>query len=286
MKDIKILLIEDNPDDVELLRELFLEANCSLSGFVHTSELSVALDLLKKESFEIVLLDISLPDSSGSDTFFKLRDKIPNTPIIVITGNRNETMIENLLQNGAQDYLIKGLMDSNLLWRSVNYAIDRKKMLVQLEQIHQRERQEKEIASLKRISSSSQTEITAQFLGITSLKMYAPDIYNSMSLRYSELLDRAIENRIYKVENNISDGLRSLSEELGFLKTGPRDVIEIHTGVMEKKCRGAAHLKAQAYIEEGRIMLLELMGDIITFYRNYYVEAGMHQKGRKDAFKR
>lgn len=132
MEKIKTLLIEDNPDDVELLKDLFSEANCSLSGFVHADELSAGLELLNHDNFDIVLLDISLPDSYGSDTFYKLHGKISETPIIVITGNRDEALIGDLLQNGAQDYLIKGKIDPDSLMHSIRYAIERQRLLVSL----------------------------------------------------------------------------------------------------------------------------------------------------------
>ena len=103
MKNIKTLLIEDNPDDIELLKDLFSEANCSLAGFAHVDGLSAGLEILDHNNFEIVLLDISLPDSYGPDMFYKLHDKIPETPIIIITGNRDEALIGNLLQNGVAE---------------------------------------------------------------------------------------------------------------------------------------------------------------------------------------
>jgi len=132
MRALKILVIEDNPDDVELLMDMFSEAHYSLSDIVHTGELSTSLELLKKTNFEIVLLDISLPDSYGPDTFYKLHDKIPEIPIIVITGNKDEKIIGNLLQNGAQDYLIKGTIDPDSLMHSINYAVERQRLLVSL----------------------------------------------------------------------------------------------------------------------------------------------------------
>lgn len=132
MRDLRILLIEDNPDDVELLKDLFSEANCSLTGFVHTDAISTALELLDNSTFEIVLLDISLPDSCGPDTFHRLHNRIPETPIIIITDNKEEAMIGDLLQSGAQDYLIKGSIWPDMLMHSVNYAIERQRLLVSL----------------------------------------------------------------------------------------------------------------------------------------------------------
>lgn len=143
MKNMTILLIEDNPDDAELLKELLWEADCSLDGFVHVSDLTTALELVEGKSFEVVLLDMSLPDSFGNNTFYRLRDKIPETPVIIITGNRDDATIGDVLQNGAQDYLIKGVIDPHSLIHSINYAIERQRLLVSLNQKAQ------EIQSLK-----------------------------------------------------------------------------------------------------------------------------------------
>lgn len=86
------------------------------------------------------------------------------------------------------------------------------------------------------------------------------------------MLDKALERRIYKTTATVQEELRSLAETLGFLKAGPRDIIEIHTTVLEDKCKGVAQIKSQAYIEEGRTLLLELMGYVLLFYRNFYVD--------------
>ncbi len=273
VKQIKVLLVEDNPDDVEFIRILSTEMTGGSFDITTADCLSVGMKLLSGGKFDIILLDLFLSDSIGIDTLLAFHTIIADLPVIIMTGYNDEKLAFEAVQKGAQDYLVKGQVDANLLWRSVNYAIERKKLLAQLEQMRQRERQDKEIKSLKLISGSSPTEVTAQFLGITSLKKYAPDIYKDISQRYCELLDFSVKRRIYKVEDNISESLRLLSESLGFLKAGPRDVIEIHTEVLEKKCRGAAHMKVQAYVEEGRTMLLELMGYIVMFYRNYYVES-------------
>ena len=132
MKNIDLLLIEDNPDDVDILKELFADAEYSTSGFVHADELSAGIELLSVRSFEMILLDISLPDSCGASTFFAIREKAPETPIIIITGNRDEKLIGELLQNGAQDYWIKGAIDPDALIHSIYYSIERQRLLVRL----------------------------------------------------------------------------------------------------------------------------------------------------------
>lgn len=165
MKNIKTLLIEDNIDDVDLLKEFFSEAQCSLSALQCVDELSKALSLLEKGEFDVVLLDMSLPDSSGPETFYKLRNEIPETPIIVITGNKNEEMIRDLLQSGAQDYLIKGSIEPESLIRSINYAIERQRLLVNLN------RKTKEIQTLREglehiVGSSTEAMVVVDQEGI------------------------------------------------------------------------------------------------------------------------
>jgi len=271
---LKALLIEDNPDDAELLRVLSADINGVFLNITTSDTLTEGLQVLNKQKFDIILLDLFLPDSAGMETLSAILASKTELPVIVLSGHNDEAFASEAVHQGAQDYLIKGQLDSNLLWRSVNYAIERKMLQKQLDEMHMRDRQNKEIDSLKHISGSSPTRITAQFLGITSIKKVAPELYRAMVEQYGKVLDHSIEKRVYKVNYNITNELRLLSQQLGFLKAGPRDVIEIHTSVLEKKCHGAPHAKAQAYIEEGRIILLELMGDVVMFYRNYYVENG------------
>lgn len=132
MKRIELLLIEDNADDVDILKELFVDAGYSLSGFSFAEELMTGIKLLDEKAFEIVFLDISLPDSTGMSTFFRVHEKAPETPIVVITGNRDEKMIGELLQNGAQDYLVKGKIEPDTLLHSIVYSVERQRLLVKL----------------------------------------------------------------------------------------------------------------------------------------------------------
>lgn len=270
-KQIKVLLIEDNLDDVELIKILSSDIKDGTLIITSVEYLADGIKILSEDIFDIILLDLYLLDSSGIKTLVELNSKSEEVPIIVLTGHDDVKLASEAVQLGAQDYLVKGQIDGELLWRSMNYAIDRKKLQVQLEQAHQRERQDMEIYSLKQISKPPKTEVTAKFLGITSIEKYSPTTYDEIIQRYNDLLDRSIEKRIYKVKNDLSEDLRSLSELLGFLKAGPRDLIKIHTKVLEDKCRGAPQLKVQAYIEEGRIILIELMGYVVMFYRNYYI---------------
>ena len=129
------------------------------------------------------------------------------------------------------------------------------------------ERLEKELRSLERLSGSPESAVTGKTFGLMPLREGQPDTFKDLVRQYADLLDLAIEEQAYKIEHNISYAIRSLADQLGFLRAGPRDVVEIHTSALKIKSNGAAFKKARAYTEEGRLMVLELMGYLATYYR-------------------
>ncbi|TAK63167.1 EAL domain-containing protein [Methylobacter sp.] len=124
---MKILLIEDHKPDAVLLRELLMEDTWGSFYLVHAERLEEGVALLKQEHFDLVLLDLSLPDAFGHDTFGRLHQQAPNLPIIVLTGIDDEDLAIKLAQAGAQDYLVKNDLNNGILHRSIHYAIERKR---------------------------------------------------------------------------------------------------------------------------------------------------------------
>ncbi|WP_404790480.1 response regulator [Altericista sp. CCNU0014] len=125
---IKILLVEDNPGDVLLLEETLSDIAHFRLELSHAERLSQALHRLEAETFDVILLDLLLPDSEGLETFLQIYDRAPLTPIVVLTGMADETLALRAMQAGAQDYLVKGrTSSSDLLMRSIRYAIERKR---------------------------------------------------------------------------------------------------------------------------------------------------------------
>jgi serine phosphatase RsbU (regulator of sigma subunit) len=123
-KPIKVLLVEDNPGDALLLRETLADANATIE-WTHEQKLAAALARLEKERFDVVLLDLSLPDSHGIQTFHKVRQRAPEAPVVMLTGLDDETTAVEAMSQGAQDYLVKGGTDGHALLRSMRYAIER-----------------------------------------------------------------------------------------------------------------------------------------------------------------
>jgi serine phosphatase RsbU (regulator of sigma subunit) len=127
-----VLLIEDNPGDARLLRELLVEAGSTRFRLEHVLRLSAGLERLAAGGVDLVLLDLSLPDSRGLSTFHKTHACAPQVPLIVLSGLNDEELAIKTVQEGAQDYLVKGHADGLLLVRAMRYAIERKRAEVEL----------------------------------------------------------------------------------------------------------------------------------------------------------
>ncbi|ARV57376.1 hybrid sensor histidine kinase/response regulator [Nostocales cyanobacterium HT-58-2] len=124
---MKVLLVEDNPGDVRLLQEFLWDVTSVQFLLKQAEQLHEALCFLEQESFDVILLDLLLPDSQGLETFIKIHHQAPVIPIIVLTGFDDETLAIKAMQEGAQDYLVKGQVNGDLLVRSMRYAIARQR---------------------------------------------------------------------------------------------------------------------------------------------------------------
>lgn len=130
--NIKVLLIEDNPGDARLIREALSDTENMKFELQWVDHLEMGIDLLNKDVFDVVLLDLSLPDSQGMETITDIREQAPIVPIVVLTGLDDEKVAINAVQHGAQDYLIKGQVNSSVIMRSMRYAIERHRLQDQL----------------------------------------------------------------------------------------------------------------------------------------------------------
>lgn len=130
-----ILLVEDNPGDVELIKIILSRGNEKKFKLHSKTDLHSALAFLSEnKKIDIVLMDLGLPDSSGLDGLKKIKNRFPDLPVVVITGNNDEKMGEAALDMGAQDYIVKGLIPEQYLVQVIKYAIQRQDADVQIRQ--------------------------------------------------------------------------------------------------------------------------------------------------------
>jgi diguanylate cyclase (GGDEF)-like protein len=124
---VRVLLVEDNPGDARLVEILLSEVGTTSFEITHAVRLSEALEHLSRSEYDVILLDLSLPDSSGVETVDQMRAAVHHMPVVVLSGQDDEDTALRAIQGGAEDYLLKGHGDGGLIARSIRYSIERKR---------------------------------------------------------------------------------------------------------------------------------------------------------------
>lgn len=197
---LRILIVEDDIVDRKLLERLLAQSTLEVSQVHHADRLATALEVLKEQDVDVILLDLGLPDSGGTESITAIETCAPQVPIIVLSGLDDEETATRAVQKGVQDYLIKGQVDSVLLMRSIRYALERKRAKQELQGAEQRYRMifENSAVAIMMVDEQerlvSWNKFTEYLLGMTaedllgkSIKLLYPpsewDRIRSMSIR-------------------------------------------------------------------------------------------------------
>lgn len=133
----RVLLVEDNPGDIRLIRAMLEEARGSYI-FENVTTLNEAISRINENNIDLILLDLTLPDSFGLETVKKVCMAAPMLPVVVITGLEDQALAEQIAQEGAQDYLVKDELNSSLLGRIIHYAIEKKRSETLIQEYNRR----------------------------------------------------------------------------------------------------------------------------------------------------
>jgi DNA-binding NtrC family response regulator len=131
-QNISVLIVEDNLDDYSLLREVLESSEEVAAVIFHEERLESALSAAKNKAIDVAVIDLSLPDSFGLDTFISFHEKYPLIPTIIMTGTKDYEIAFIAVQKGAQDYLFKGEPSSTAIIRTIRYAIERQRLTTEL----------------------------------------------------------------------------------------------------------------------------------------------------------
>ncbi|MEM9917042.1 MAG: response regulator [Bacteroidota bacterium] len=131
---LSILVVEDNPADLKLI-QIFLKESSVKHELFHAESFFDAVESCRNNEISLVLLDLTLPDSTGFKTLSNFLEKVPNIPVIVLTGINNEIVGNQAIKAGAQDFLVKGQFDGKLLGRAIRYSVQRFKTHLKLEDV-------------------------------------------------------------------------------------------------------------------------------------------------------
>jgi CheY-like chemotaxis protein len=267
---VRLLLVEDDLEDRDLLID-DLKPTAGRYEIVCAGLLQEAMEMVAASCpYDLIMLDLGLPDSQGLDTFLKLQGKAPEIPFVVITGRDDDETAVKALKAGAQDYLVKGRMSAEVLRRSIRYSIERQQLLLRLERERFQSESEHERNALQQLVSPPTTSVTACLYGRAPLKEAMPEIFHRIVEQYAGLLDKVLHRMVLKTQSSPGGELRKMAEELGGMCAGPRDILDIHLQGLKLRSEGQPPSKVKALTEEGRFLMIELLGYLASFYRDYY----------------
>jgi signal transduction histidine kinase len=208
----KTLLVEDNPGDARLLREMLKEPGAPKAELTLFGCMSDALNHLATNPANIILLDLGLPDADGLTAVRQMRAAAPNTPLVVLTCLDDESVAIQALQEGAQDYLIKGQIESHALLRALRYAIERQRMQVETDQVRKMQLQVKD-EFLSHVSHELRSPLTAIYQFGTIL---ADELAGGVSAEQRECLEILLRN-VAQLQSMIGDLLEVTRAQEGKL---------------------------------------------------------------------
>ncbi len=162
-KKKQILIVEDDEKLARVLSKQLEKNNYEVS---HSANLADFLDVVVKKKFDLVLLDLGLPDSSGLETYEKVSKVASNIPVVVLTGLDDEEIAVGAVKKGAQDYLVKGEVDNRTILRSLDYAIERSKLLFRLKKLQEIVLQSERIKVLVETAGAAAHEINQPLTSI------------------------------------------------------------------------------------------------------------------------
>jgi signal transduction histidine kinase len=214
---IRVLLIEDNPGDARLLDEMLKTPGSLKTELTHLGCMNDALTHLGKSAANIILLDLGLPDAEGLDGVRKVHGAAPSTPLVVLTGLDDESLATQALQEGAQDYLIKGQLETHALLRAVRYAIERQRMQVETDQVRKLQLQLKD-EFLSHVSHELRSPLSAIYQFGTIL---ADELAGGVTADQRECLQIILKN-VVQLQSMIGDLLEVTRAQEGKLTIDPQ----------------------------------------------------------------
>ena len=221
--------------------------------------MAAAGGILQETEFQAVLVGSVDPSVLENDVAI-LRRTLPDIAVVALTDTDDAAQGQRLIQAGA-DEVTRLDVTRGALERVLATALQRAAFgLVELDY-------------LVRLARSSTTAVTSGLFGSTPLRVSHPALFDALVTRYCEVFDSLLESLSFRMESDLKEQLRALAHRLGELNAGPRDVIELHTAALGQKMRSSNPARVRGYVDEGKMLVLELMGYLVSFYRSHAISA-------------
>lgn len=254
---LRILLVEDSPADTRLLEEELSDAGVTAFHVTYAGKLALAVRAWDPGAYDVVLLDLALPDSNGLETVRRAMSELPGVPIVVLTTLDDETTAAQAVAAGVQDYLVKGDADGRAIIRAIRHAMARHRVLG----VRSRGGDPREPGE-----DGTTAGIPRSIFGTATLPALFPDAFDELSRSYGRILGHAMAPVSGGASLDSASALAGLAERLGVLRASPADVLELHARALRRTSVGAtAHVVAMR-AEPSGALLLQLMGYLTDSY--------------------
>ena len=256
--DLSVLIVDAEGRQTSQLAAVLED---SLEGkrlaLARASDLAETLERLAGHGADIVLLPISSQDEKGLGPLMTLRAEAPALPIVVLCAGGDEPLAVKAVQLGAADYLVMEGLYGTLAARSLRHAV--------------------EVARLRTVLATHYGEWSlAAGVGAgrrpAPLRTAFPERFAELEREYGEILDRAVEQILRRRPASLEQRLQRLANAAAELRAGPRDVVELHAAAMKQREAEHGPQRMKLYLAEGRLRLLEVMGHLVIFYRDHWLE--------------
>lgn len=234
---INVLLIEDNPGDVHLVKTLLSQSDQSTNSssiikLTHTDQLNSAYALLATTSYDLALLDLSLPDAQGLDSFLEFNKYQPTVPVVILSGHTNHELAIQAVQLGAQDYLAKDDLSANLLIKTIHHTIERHRLLLEIS------RRATELETQNLALNDFAHTVAHQIQGLLSQMVGYASLVDShyqeqLSVPARQAVDQIMQSG-YKMNNVITELLFLSSMRSENIQVGELDNKRILTEVLKR----------------------------------------------------
>jgi DNA-binding response OmpR family regulator len=259
---IRLLIIEDDPEDIVFMKENLKDSYISRFNLTIAENLTTAVELLASEKYDLILLDLGLPESKGLETFNRIRNHSGDIPVVILTGCDDKELGIKAIQNGGQDYLVKGNMNNDMLIRVVRYAIERCRLQSELEKIREKQQQFEEREELLRSRDQYRAMSEGERQkGFDTLPDINADVfdklfseYRDISLKYIRAIRLGEERPVAKVH--------AFAGRLTGLNVRAETVVKIHLRLLHEISIKITPQEERAFSNDARLVLVEILGNM------------------------
>ncbi len=266
---MRILVVANDTDISNELERALQAANSPRFAMRVIMDPATALEHLANAEYTLILYYLDEAKTSLTQMARFIGNHLP-APAACLTKAWSPELEEAALRTGAA-----ACLDMNQLLHDLAYTAARSlNMTCRLEQrLHAAEAQSRQEHELRmfyeRLAGHSSVAFSQEMQNTGPLRLHSTDTFEHYVQRFADLLELALESHAFKVRYNLTETMQSMSEELGFMRVGPRDLVDIYAAALKAKKDKVGRRKYRALAEEGRMLLLEIMGYMVTFYRKY-----------------